>query len=560
MGESAETETNNYLVFKLLYRFFEEEKVAFIVILILVVITNIIQTNVISSINSTIIDSLEHAQNTIAIDQYKYLVGASVLYFLLFSVNEYIQIHTLTKLTPWMRIELFKYIVRSNNEEFTQMNVNKYNSPINRVSYSATSIIHNFITSVVSNIAFVLVITGFFLYKNTTLGMTFLILNLFLVAYWFFTWGDIMKYKNIYEDQLNHNEMVVIDLFNNFDKIIYRGQAESEIKSYEERANTCIQRAVDYHSKFTKDELAMLALVYLIVFLGVGYLIYSKMNKTIDMKTFITFFTILLLYREKISSLLETIPNYMEFHGRLDYAMKFFSDVKGEHSNQKIKQYDPVDLPFSEIRFENVSYKYKVNSEYLFQNLNMTIHSQNKIVGLTGVSGRGKSTIMKLLLKLYDYNEGNIYIDDVNIRDIDPAYIRKNITYVNQSAKLFDKPVIDNMLYGCSNTAECKTHLDVIMQYPLIRELYKNIDLEKKNAGSLGESLSGGQRQVVNILSGLVNPSKILILDEPTNALDLTLKTELLGIINEFRQYKQCIIIITHDRDVYSLFDERINI
>lgn len=369
-----------------------------------------------------------------------------------------------------------------------------------------------------------------------------------------------MKYKNIYEDQLNHNEMVVIDLFNNFDKIIYRGQAESEIKSYEERANTCIQRALDYHSKFTNDELAMLALVYLIVFLGVGYLIYSKMNKTIDMKTFITFFTILLLYREKISSLIETIPNYMEFHGRLDYAMKFFSDVKGEHSIQKIKQHEPVDLPFSEIRFENVSYKYKVNSEYLFQNLNLTIHSQNKIVGLTGVSGRGKSTIMKLLLKLYDYNEGNIYIDDVNIRDIDPAYIRKNITYVNQSAKLFDKPVIDNMLYGCSNTAECKTHLDVIMQYPLIRELYKNIDLEKKNAGSLGESLSGGQRQVVNILSGLINPSKILILDEPTNALDLTLKTELLGIINEFRQYKQCIIIITHDRDVYSLFDERIRI
>lgn len=560
MGESADPETNNYLVFKLLYRFFEEEKIAFLAILILVVITNIIHTNVISSINSTIIDSLEHAQNTIAIDQYKYLVGASVLYFLLFSINEYIQIHTLTKLTPWMRIELFKYIVRSNNEEFTQMNVNKYNSPINRVSYSATSIIHNFITSVVSNIAFVLVITGFFLYKNATLGITFLILNLFLVAYWYFTWGDIMKYKNIYEDQLNHNEMVVIDLFNNFDKIIYRGQAESEIKSYEERANTCIQRALDYHSKFTNDELAMLALVYLIVFLGVGYLIYSKMNKTIDMKTFITFFTILLLYREKISSLIETIPNYMEFHGRLDYAMKFFSDVKGEHSIQKIKQHEPVDLPFSEIRFENVSYKYKVNSEYLFQNLNLTIHSQNKIVGLTGVSGRGKSTIMKLLLKLYDYNEGNIYIDDVNIRDIDPAYIRKNITYVNQSAKLFDKPVIDNMLYGCSNTAECKTHLDVIMQYPLIRELYKNIDLEKKNAGSLGESLSGGQRQVVNILSGLINPSKILILDEPTNALDLTLKTELLGIINEFRQYKQCIIIITHDRDVYSLFDERISI
>lgn len=337
MGDTEEKGNNKYLIFNLLYRFFNEEKTSFLIILSLVVLTNIIQTNVISSINSTIIDSLEHAQNAIAIEQYKYLVGASVVYFLLYAINEYIQIHTLTKLTPWMRIELFKYIVRSNNEEFTQINVNKYNSPINRVSYSATSIIHNFISSVISNIAFVLIITAYFLYKNTTLGVMFMALNIILITYWYFAWGHTMKYKNVYEDHLNHNEMVVIDLFNNFDKIIYRGQAETEIKSYEERANTCIQRAVDYHSQFTKDELILLSFVYLIVFMGVGYLLYSKINKTIDMKTFITFFTILLLYREKISSLLQTIPNYMEFHGRLEYAMKFFADVKGEYSVNKLK-------------------------------------------------------------------------------------------------------------------------------------------------------------------------------------------------------------------------------
>jgi ABC-type lipoprotein export system ATPase subunit len=98
------------------------------------------------------------------------------------------------------------------------------------------------------------------------------------------------------------------------------------------------------------------------------------------------------------------------------------------------------------------------------------------------------------------------------------------------------------------------------MKYPTIQKLYKNIDLEHKSAGGMGEHLSGGQRQVVNILSGLINPSKILILDEPTNALDLTIKKELLGIIYSFRKYKHCIIIITHDRDVYPLFDERINL
>jgi ABC-type lipoprotein export system ATPase subunit len=98
------------------------------------------------------------------------------------------------------------------------------------------------------------------------------------------------------------------------------------------------------------------------------------------------------------------------------------------------------------------------------------------------------------------------------------------------------------------------------MKYPLVRELFKNVDVDNTTAGSLGENLSGGQRQVVNILSGLINPSPILILDEPTNALDLSLKQELLGIIETFKQYKKCIIIITHDRDAYPLFDTRLRI
>jgi ABC-type bacteriocin/lantibiotic exporter with double-glycine peptidase domain len=161
---------------------------------------------------------------------------------------------------------------------------------------------------------------------------------------------------------------------------------------------------------------------------------------------------------------------------------------------------------------------------------------------------------------LYEPTSGSIYIDDVDISTIDPNYIRENITYVNQNSRLFDKKIIENMVYGCNSLEACQTHLKEIMRYPKIRQLYKNVDVLNGKAGSLGENLSGGQRQVVNIISGLINPSKILILDEPTNALDADLKNEVLAMIQHFRQYKQCIIIITHDRDVYSLFDETLQI
>ena len=185
---------------------------------------------------------------------------------------------------------------------------------------------------------------------------------------------------------------------------------------------------------------------------------------------------------------------------------------------------------------------------------------KKQIIGIVGVSGKGKSTFVKMLIKMYKPISGNVYIDDHNIQDLDPLYVRENITYVNQNSKLFDRKVVENILYGCSDVNVCKAHIDSIMKYPKIIELYKNMDINTKSAGSLGEHLSGGQRQVVNVVGGLINPSKILILDEPTNALDGDLKKELLGIIRDFKSHKKCIIIISHDKDCFKVFDETVKL
>ena len=114
------------------------------------------------------------------------------------------------------------------------------------------------------------------------------------------------------------------------------------------------------------------------------------------------------------------------------------------------------------------------------------------------------------------------------------------------------------MFYGCNDRNVCNRLLEEVMKYPKIRELYRNVDLEDTQTGALGENLSGGQRQIINIISGLINPCKILILDEPTNALDPGLKLELLELIKDFKRYKKCIMIITHDKDVMPLFNEKI--
>jgi len=562
-----DTPPKENIVYQLMQIFFEEEKTSFIVIIILVILINLLQTNITSSVMSSIIDAVEHHRLDEAMFQYKYFIGVTVVYFIMYSINEMFQLHILTKVTPWMRAEFFKHVLRINDENLTQQSVIRYNSPINRVSYSASSMLNNIIGMVLSNAAFILIITGYFLLKIPTLGIVFLIMNIVLIIYVYSTWDNAMYYKTIYETHLNQNEQEVIDLFNNLDKVIYRGQTEREIHDYDIKVKNSISAAMDFYNKITKDQLIMTAMIFGIILVCIWYLIYSKTNNTIDTKTFITFLTILMLYRDKLTTLLQMIPQFMDFISRMRYALEKLEeiqpkDMKEYKSPLQVPSLKTVDtnMAFNEIRFESVSYKYTANNNYLFKNLNVTIDTTQQIVGITGNSGKGKSTMMKLLLKLYKQYEGNIYIDGTNIREIDSTYIRQNITYVNQSSKLFDKPVIANMLYGCSNEPDCSKYLDVIMKYPLIRELYKNVDIHNNNAGLLGENLSGGQRQVVNILSGLINPSPILILDEPTNALDLELKKELLGLIESFRQYKKCIIIITHDRDAYPLFDNRIRL
>jgi ABC-type bacteriocin/lantibiotic exporter with double-glycine peptidase domain len=290
--------------------------------------------------------------------------------------------------------------------------------------------------------------------------------------------------------------------------------------------------------------------------------IFLYFDKQIDFTIFVAFFTIILLYRDKMITIIQQIPDFIEFLGRSDSVLVHFKNMEKSYDilKQNEKQYKKVNLEFNKIYFENVSFGYQSSDKLLFENLNLSLDIDNKIIGMVGLSGRGKSTFMKLVLKLYKPKNGNIYIDGQNVDNIDPDYIRNNITYVNQNSKLFDKKVIDNMLYGCLDIHTCNTYLKKIMQYKKINELYKNVDIYNQRSGALGENLSGGQRQVVNIISGLVNPSKILILDEPTNALDRDLKLDIIQIIRDFRKHKQCIIIITHDRDVYGLFDEKLQL
>ena len=461
-------------------------------------------------------------------------------------------------MTQWLKCELLKIILNANNENIQQINFIEFITPITRIPVSLYVLFYDVVSVIIPTFTFLIGITFYFLYKNIQLGVFFLAANIFLACYLCYFWEYLLDQKNIFEIKINENEKIIVDILNNIDKVIYRGQTDSEINNFKAKTDEGIQIGTNFLNISTQHIMFLSFSIFIIFLIVLFYLIRLRMNNTIDTTFFITLITIMMMYRDRMTQLIGNLGDYLEFIGKLNYIVDQFDEMLGSKPNIEeiiVKEYDVVSIPFSRIVFKNLSFRYNDKQPFVFENLDLDVDLNNKIIGITGISGKGKSSFVKLILRLYDPTSGNIYIDNVDILSIDPDYIRDNITYVNQNSKLFDKKIIENMFYGCNDMNECQINLEDIMAYAKIQKVFENVDIENKKAGSLGENLSGGQRQIANIISGLVNPSPVLILDEPTNALDPELKEELIMIINRFRHYKKCIIIITHDKDVYSIFD-----
>lgn len=551
------------IIYWLLWKFFKEEKQNTIFMILNSFLINVLQTNGISFITANIITSLQkHESHQTTYHYFQWFILVSITFIILYHSYKYFQNKLLTKLRQWMRHHLIKIILKINNEKFSEINFTKLNSPINRISSVSFMVFNDIITYLLPNVTFLCIVAIYFLYQNIIFGIGFIFGNVILISYMIWHLKYVFKHNEEYEKQVTESESYLIDILNNMDKIVYRGQTENEIVIFSEKTEKSIDMAFEFYSNTSFYGTIMTSIVFIHLFCCIAYLIYLFFNGKIELTIFITFFTILLLYRDKMITIIQQIPDFIEFIGRSDSVLKHFNKMNinyKEIEDDTISNQNQLNLTFNHIEFVNITFYYN-NKIPILNNLNLSILTDNKIIGITGLSGNGKSTFAKILLKMYQPISGDVYIDGMNIQDINANYIRKNITYVNQTSKLFDKKVIDNVFYGCNDFTVCSQHLDEIMKYPKIRDLYKNVDFHNKLAGSLGENLSGGQRQIINIIGGLINPSKILILDEPTNALDRNLKYELLELIRDFKKYKKCIMIITHDKDVFDLFDEKIEI
>ena len=283
----------------------------------------------------------------------------------------------------------------------------------------------------------------------------------------------------------------------------------------------------------------MYATVVAVLWFGSGEVLNTGMPLG-DLSAFVNYTTQILSSLMMITMLLMTASRAMASGKRICEVLDEKIDLTDEGAGVPDKKVERGD-----IEFRNVSFRYyKNNNEKVIDNINLDIKS-GSTVGIIGSTGCGKTTLVSMIPRLYDVDEGAVLVDGVDVRDYSLVNLRDGIGMVLQKNLLFSGTVAENLRWGDMEATDeqiraASTHAAADKFLSTFKEGYETL-LDKG-----GMNLSGGQKQRVCIARALVKKPKILILDDSTSAVDTATERQIQSALRG--EYKDCTKIIIAQR------------
>ena len=383
----------------------------------------------------------------------------------------------------------------------------------------------------------VIVIGGTFLYISPLIAtFAFIPIPIIIFGSFKFTSTIASRYERIREsiETLNSN------LSNSISGILNVKSFTREIKELERIETSSNEvKSANYHA--IKLSAAFIPIIRVAILFGFTATLLIGGFLALDGEIKVATYSVLLFITQRLLWPLTELGDTFDLYQRAMASFNRIFSLKNESSEIGNGEIEFKKLE-NKIELKDVSFSYVDNFNVL-NNVDLTINA-GQTTAIVGSTGSGKSTLIKLLLRLYEINNGSISYDSNSLKDIELSSLREKIGLVSQDVFLFEGSVIENIAYGDLNASESEVWNAA--QKSEADEFINNLPKKEKTiVGERGQKLSGGQRQRISIARAILKNPEILILDEATSSVDNETEAAIqrsLDILKEDRT----VIVIAH--------------
>ena len=410
--------------------------------------------------------------------------------------------------------DLYDYVFKQSTEFYTASMPGKISSQIHQISesfYETIELIFGTATGVL--VVFCISASSLFAIGwQYLLVITFAVL--FRILWGVFTVKNALRKSAQSAASLNTLQGRLLDALSNFPVVKMFAQAKYEQNFVQPIRKKYQKDACNSHfwSRFfwAPGNLVMDTICFSIFIVLSGYMYSTGQSTVAEISFALATFTAI---SSVAFNMVMTIKNFTQKWGN---AVGSYSVLVKPITIKDAENATELNVRTASINIKNISFKY--NKRFILKNFNLSINPGEK-VGLVGLSGVGKTTLVNLIMRMYDVNSGQIFIDDQDIKTVTQDSLRKNIAFIPQEPTMFNRTLRENIAYGKPGALDKEVVLAAknASAHNFICETNDGYDTL---VGDRGIKLSGGQRQRIAIARAFLKDSPILILDEATAALD----------------------------------------
>ena len=486
-------------------------------------------------------------------DLFKKTQYVVLIIFLIFLFKNFIIL-----LLKWLENDLAYNFLQKNSKNLLNFYINKnyffhlktnsaeliknVQSECNLVSFSVLKPFLSLISLLMSVITILLFLTAIN-FKITLITILFLtIIGIFFSTVTKKILRQLGKERNIYSGVVIK---ILQQIFSNIREIIISNKKTYFLDNFDNNNFRVLQSGLKSNFIYSIPRSLIEVSAVLLMGMVILYLNTSKVSFSETMLTLTTFVVGASRLMPGLSNIISNISTLTYNFNAIDIFNKNFFKFLEKKKEKKYQN----QISFNKIQFRKINFKYPGKSNNVISNLNLDLKYNDK-VGIIGESGSGKSTLVNLLIGLLKFNEGEILLDGKKIRKLGDNWY-DIISYVPQNVLTIDENLKDNIILGDKKVN--RIHLSKIMKVLKLNDLQKYY-YNSKTIGERGSRVSGGQNQRIGLARALYKKSKILILDESLNSIDLKLRDTILDNILEIYKDK-LVILVSHQLDVINKFN-----